>query len=63
MACVQLTQHFDEFCEGKHPLYRGFVMDGSDGQPDYRVYRPTAALALPTLFYRLTFIWVAGVAP
>ncbi|ELR15527.1 uncharacterized protein ACA1_163650 [Acanthamoeba castellanii str. Neff] len=36
-----LTQHFDEFCEGKHPLYRGFVMDGSDGQPDYRIQHKT----------------------
>lgn len=26
------------FCEGRHPLFPGVVMDGSDGQPDYRLH-------------------------
>eukprot|EP00929_Paragymnodinium_shiwhaense_P004058 TRINITY_DN10478_c0_g1_i1.p1 TRINITY_DN10478_c0_g1~~TRINITY_DN10478_c0_g1_i1.p1 ORF type:complete len:591 (-),score=154.96 TRINITY_DN10478_c0_g1_i1:102-1874(-) len=27
------------FCEGRHPLYPSVRMDGSDGQPDYRLHR------------------------
>lgn len=26
------------FCQGQHPAYRGEVMDGSDGDPDYRLH-------------------------
>lgn len=33
----KLAEHFDRFCRGRHPLFPGFVMDGSDGGPDYRV--------------------------
>jgi len=32
-----VVDELNEFCEGLHPLYPGYRMDGSDGEPDYRV--------------------------
>jgi len=32
-----IAADLNDFCEGRHPLFPGFKMDGSDGQPDYRV--------------------------
>lgn len=31
------VEELNSFCEGTHPLYPGSRMDGSDGDPDYRV--------------------------
>jgi hypothetical protein len=31
------VEELNTFCEGNHPNYPGFRMDGSDGSPDYRV--------------------------
>eukprot|EP00913_Durusdinium_trenchii_P032795 g30700.t1 len=33
-----VAQELNSFCEGKHPLFPGFRMDGSDGEPDYRFH-------------------------
>jgi hypothetical protein len=33
----ELVTHFDEFCEGKHPLYPDVALDGRDGGIDYRI--------------------------
>eukprot|EP00435_Cladocopium_sp_Y103_P052751 s621_g16.t1 len=34
---LELVAHeLNSFCEGNHPLFPGFRMDGSDGEPDYR---------------------------
>jgi len=32
-----IAEELTRFCEGKHPLYPGVRMDGSDGDPDYRL--------------------------
>lgn len=32
-----VLQELNDFCEGRHPLNPGTRMDGSDGEPDYRV--------------------------
>mmetsp|Transcript_140649 Transcript_140649/g.262407 ORF Transcript_140649/g.262407 Transcript_140649/m.262407 type:complete len:541 (+) Transcript_140649:214-1836(+) len=32
----QVSTELNAFCEGKHPLFPGVYMDGSDGDPDYR---------------------------
>jgi hypothetical protein len=34
---LDVAQELNMFCEGQHPLFPGVVMDGSDGQPDYRL--------------------------
>ena len=63
---VPVVEELNTFCEGRHPLYPGMCMDGSDGEADYRVkagdveqcgtfYRNHAVLAasgsvLPLLF-------------
>merc|ERR1739838_846867 len=31
---ASVAEDLNRFCEGKHPLYPGVKMDGSDGQPD-----------------------------
>eukprot|EP00438_Fugacium_kawagutii_P017283 Skav213680 [mRNA] locus=scaffold491:352668:357763:- [translate_table: standard] len=31
-----VAKELNDFCEGNHPLFPGFRMDGSDGEPDYR---------------------------
>lgn len=31
-----VASELNNFCEGNHPLFPGFRMDGSDGEPDYR---------------------------
>ena len=31
-----VAEDYNNFCEGKHPLYPDVRMDGSDGSPDYR---------------------------
>lgn len=33
-----IASELNKFCEGKHPLWPGFRMDGSDGEPDYRFH-------------------------
>jgi len=32
-----VVEDFNAFCEGRHPLFPGVRLDGSDGEPDYRV--------------------------
>lgn len=32
----QVANELNQFCEGRHPLFPGIYMDGSDGDPDYR---------------------------
>jgi len=32
----QVSNHFNAFCQGKHPLFPDVRLDGSDGEPDYR---------------------------
>ncbi|CAJ1367428.1 unnamed protein product [Effrenium voratum] len=31
-----VARELNSFCQGNHPLFPGFRMDGSDGEPDYR---------------------------
>lgn len=33
-----VASELNSFCEGKHPMFPGFCMDGSDGEPDYRFH-------------------------
>jgi len=33
----QVVHEFNAFCEGRHPLFPGSVMDGTDGGVDYRL--------------------------
>lgn len=33
----KVVKEHNAFCEGRHPMYPGVHMDGSDGGPDYRV--------------------------
>eukprot|EP00747_Dinoflagellata_sp_TGD_P223146 gnl/TRDRNA2_/TRDRNA2_94775_c0_seq1.p1 gnl/TRDRNA2_/TRDRNA2_94775_c0~~gnl/TRDRNA2_/TRDRNA2_94775_c0_seq1.p1 ORF type:complete len:499 (+),score=87.31 gnl/TRDRNA2_/TRDRNA2_94775_c0_seq1:95-1591(+) len=33
-----VSEELNAFCEGRHPRYPGVCMDGSDGEPDYRLY-------------------------
>lgn len=34
---VDVAEELNGFCEGRHPLFPGHRMDGSDGYPDYRL--------------------------
>lgn len=36
----KVAKELTQFCEGRHPLFPGFVMDGSDGDADYRLTVP-----------------------
>ncbi|CAM9776369.1 unnamed protein product [Ectocarpus fasciculatus] len=35
---AEVSREYNAFCEGKHPLFPGATMDGSDGRGDYRVH-------------------------
>lgn len=34
---ADVADELNEFCEGRHPQFPGIRMDGSDGEPDYRL--------------------------
>lgn len=44
-----VAEELNKFCEGRHPLFPGVTMDGTDGMPDYRL--PTSDIRHIGTFY------------
>jgi len=36
---AEVADELNAFCEGRHPLFPGACLDGTDGEPDYRFFQ------------------------